>query len=127
MFPKEDVLEGLREVCKEYKIETAVVLSGLGQLGNFELGFFKEEGNYLPEKFNQPHELLSLTGIISLQEGVYDFHLHGSFSGADKRVVGGHFITGIVSVTGEFVLLKTSLNVIRKEEEETGLKGLFLE
>lgn len=127
LFPKEDVFDSLREVCEKYNVETAVVLSGLGQLGSFELGFFKEKGNYVPETFTEPHELLNLTGNISKQREGYNFHLHASFSNIKKQVVGGHFIKGTVSVTGEIVLLKTDLTVTRRIEEDTGLSGLFLE
>lgn len=127
MFPGEKVIEGLKEVCQKYQVKTVVVLSGLGQLAEFELGFFKEKGDYLPEKIVEPHELLSLTGNISLQNAGYDFHLHAVLGNAKKQVVGGHFISGVVSVTGEIILLKTSIDLIRKTEPETGLKGLFLE
>lgn len=127
LFPKEDVFDSLREVCEKYNVETAVVLSGLGQLGSFELEFFQEKGNYVPETFTEPHELLNLTGNISKQREGYNFHLHASFSNIKKQVVGGHFIKGTVSVTGEIVLLKTDLTVTRRIEEDTGLSGLFLE
>ncbi len=151
LFPEEDIYEGIREVCREYKVETDVILSGLGQLGSFELGFFKEKGNYLPEKFTEPHELVMLTGNVSLharnaspariatqsiagghsdaggQGEEYNFHLHAVLSDANKKVVGGHFLGGKVSVTGEIVLLKTNLTVQRRVEPETGLSGLFLE
>lgn len=127
LFPGEDVLVSLREVCQKHQVETAVVLSGLGQLGEFEIGFFKEKGNYLPEKFSQPHELVSLTGNISKQAEEYEFHLHALLSNGQKEVVGGHFMGGKVSVTGEIVLLKTGLKVKRETEEMTGLRGLFLE
>ena len=127
LFPGEEVVESLRGICQKHQVETAVVVSGLGQLANFKLGFFKEKGNYLPQDFNQSHELLALTGNISLQKEGYDFHLHVVLGDADKKVVGGHFIEGLVSVTAEIVLLKTKLKIKRQTEEKTGLKGLFLE
>ena len=127
LFPEEDIYEGIREVCRKYEVKTAVVLSGLGQLGSFELGFFKEKGNYLPEKFTELHELVMLTGNISLQNGEYNFHLHAVLSDVNKKVVGGHFLGGQVSITGEIVLLKTDLSVRRQIEPETGLSGLFLD
>jgi len=127
LFPSEDVLACLREVCGGYGVITAVALSGLGQLGEFELGFFKEKGNYLPEKFTEPHELLSLTGNIAWQGDDFQFHLHAVLGSDKKQVVGGHFISGKVSVTAEIVLLKSGLKVKRKIEEETGLAGMFLD
>jgi len=126
LFPGEEVYECLKEVCKKHEIETAVVLSGIGQLEEIELGYLKEKGNYMPQKFEKPHELLSLSGNISNQDSKYVFHLHAVFGDEEKKAVGGHLIKGRVSVTGEIVLLKTNLKIKRKLEEETGLQGLFL-
>lgn len=127
LFPGENVSECLEEVCRKHCLQTAVVLSGIGQLGSFELGFFKKKGDYSQQEFSEPYELLMLTGNISKQEGDYDFHLHAVLGNENKKVVGGHFIKGTVSVTGEIVLLKTDLKVTREVEKETGLKGLFLD
>lgn len=127
LFPGEDIYRELKEVCQKHKVETAVVLSGLGQLTQFELGYFKEKGDYTPQEFEKPHELLSLTGNISLQEGDYNFHLHAVLGNEEKEVVGGHLIKGKVEVTNEIVLLKTSLKVKRRLDEHTGLQEMLLE
>ena len=127
LFPGEDTLQELKKACKKHKIETAVVIAGLGQLKQFQLGYYKEKGNYTPQEFQKPHELLSLTGNISNQEGEYNFHLHAVLGDEGKNVVGGHLISGTAEVTNEIVLLKTDLKVKRKLEESTGLEGMFLE
>jgi len=127
LFPGDDVYDGLKEICREHKVKTAAIVSGIGQLGRFSLGFFKEKGDYLPQEFTTPHELLSLAGIVSEEKGEYDFHLHAVLGDAQKAVIGGHFLAGKVSVTAEIVLQKTTLKVKRATEEATGLKGLFLE
>ena len=126
LFPGEDIYRELEQVCQKYEVGTAVVLSGVGQLKQFELGYFKEKGNYTPEEFEKPHELLSLTGSISNQEGKYDFHLHAALGSEAKNAVGGHLIKGIVEVTNEIVLLKTSLKLKRRLEESSGLQGMYL-
>ena len=127
LFPGEDIYRELEQVCQKHEVGTAVVLSGVGQLKQFELGYFKEKGDYSPEGFEKPHELLSLTGSISNQKGKYNFHLHAVLGNKEKSVVGGHLIRGIVEVTNEIVLLKTSLRFKRKLEESTGLQGMYLE
>ena len=127
LFPGEDIYRELKEVCQKHKVETAVVLSGLGQLTQFELGYFKEKGNYTPQEFEKPYELLSLTGNISLQEGEYNFHLHAVLGNEEKKAIGGHLIKGKVEVTNEIVLLKTSLKVKRRLDEHTGLQEMLLE
>jgi len=127
LFPDEDLHEKLREVCKLHGVKTAVVLSGLGQLKNFQLGYLKKKNDYTPEKFDKPHELLSLTGNICLQNEDYELHLHAVLGDEKKNAIGGHLIEGKVEVTNEVVLLKTNIDIKRRLEEKTGLKGMFLE
>jgi predicted DNA-binding protein with PD1-like motif len=127
LFPKEDVFEKIQEACEKHHVISAVVLSGIGQLHQFSLGYFKKKGEYVPMDFNEPYELVSLSGLINKQNSSYEFHLHASFGDEQKNTVSGHFIKGEVSVTAEIVLQKTLIELRRKVEDETGLKGLFLE
>lgn len=127
LFPGEDIFEKLREACKKYHVDTAVVISGIGQLKDFKLGYFKKKGDYTPGYFKNPHELLSLAGNICEQDGEYKFHLHAVLGNEKKEVVGGHLIEGLVEVTNEIVLLKNDLKIKRELEENTGLEGMFLE
>jgi predicted DNA-binding protein with PD1-like motif len=126
-FQDEDFYEKLKEVCKIHNVKNAIVLSGLGQLKKFKLGFFKYKGSYNVEKFDDSHELLSLTGNICKQNGDYELHLHAVLGNEKKNAIGGHLIEGKVAVTNEIVILKTYIDITRKFEEKTGLKGLFLE
>lgn len=127
LFPGEDIFASLREACKREAVETAVVVSGLGQLVDFSLGYFKEKGDYAPEGFSEPHELVALSGIISKHDKDYNFHLHAALSDKEKKLVGGHLIKGSVSVTNEIVLLKSKAGIKRRLEEKTGLLGMFFE
>ena len=67
LFPKEDVNESIKKVCKKYDVKTAIVLSGIGQLREVRLGYFKQKRDYAPETFKKPLEILSLTGNICRQ------------------------------------------------------------
>jgi uncharacterized protein len=127
LFPDENIYEKLEEICRKYQVDTAVVISGIGQLKDFKLGYFKEKGNYTPLYFKIPHELLSLEGNIARRGEEYIFHLHAVLGNEKKEVLGGHLIEGIVEVTNEIVLLKTELGFERKIEDNTGLEGMFLE
>ena len=127
LFRGENVYEQLKKVCQKHNVKSGVFASAVGQLAWAELGFFREKGDYFPQKFERPMEVLSISGIVSAGEGGYEFHLHISLAGADKAMIGGHFIGGVVSVTLEIVIMKTNIEVKRIIEEETGLKGLFLE
>ncbi len=125
-FPGEDVYEQLKGLCQKHNVKSGVFASAVGQLAWAELGFFREKGDYFPQKFDRPMEVLSIAGIVSESESGYEFHLHISLAGADKTVFGGHFIGGVVSVTLEVVIMKTDIEIKRVIEEETGLKGLVL-
>lgn len=127
LFPDENIIEEIKNVCKKYKVKTAVVISGLGQLKFFQLGYFKEKGDYIPEEFNIPHELVSLTGNIVSQKDDYLLHLHAVLSDEHKKAIGGHLIQGIVEVTGEIILLNSSISLRREFDEKTGLNLISLE
>ena len=126
LFPNEDVIIHLKEACKLYNVKSAVVLSGIGQLKNIKLGYFKNKGDYNPEIINKPVELLSLTGNICKDKDDYAIHLHTVLGDENKEAIGGHFIEGQVSITAEIVILKINLNIQRKINEKTGLKDLYL-
>ena len=127
LFPDEDVNEQLKEACKLHDVKTAVVISGIGQLKKAQLGYFKEKGDYSPKTFDKPLEILSLTGNINRQEGDYLLHLHAVLGDENKNAIGGHFIEGEISITGEVVMLRTESEINRKLNEKTGLKDLYLE
>jgi len=121
------LFKSLEQICQNHHIQTAIIISALGQLKNFELGFFKTKAEYLPQNFKKAHELLQLSGMISEQKSDYKFHLHAVLGDENKKTLGGHLISGTIETTGEIVLLKSNLKMIRKLEPKTGLEGLFLE
>jgi len=127
LFQDEDVYEQIKEACKLHDVKTAVVLSGIGQLKQVKLGYFKEKGDYSPELFNKPLEILSLSGNICKQNNDYIIHIHTVLGNEKKNTFGGHLIEGKISITGEIVLLKTPINIQRRVDNKTGLKALFLE
>jgi len=127
LFPDEDVNKKLKEACKLHDIKTAIIISGIGQLKTAQLGYFKKKGNYSPETFNKPLEILSLTGNICKQNDEYLLHLHAILSDEKKNAIGGHFIEGKISVTGEIVLLTSDIDIQRKIDDKTGLMTLFLD
>ena len=126
LFKNENVNYKIKEACKLHKVKTAVVLSGIGQLKNVKLGYFKKKEDYTPDLFKSPYELLSLTGNICRDKDGYLLHLHAILGDEKKNTVGGHFIEGQVSITCEIVLLKSDMDIKRELDEETGLKSMVL-
>ncbi len=128
LFPDDDLFKSLQEICRKHEVMTAVILSAAGQLKQFTLGYFDGK-EYRYQDFPETHELLGISGIISwsAEEKEYKFHMHVMAGREDKQVIGGHLFKGIIEGTGEIVLQKTSIKVMRRKDPGTGLMGMYLE
>lgn len=126
LFSDEVIINCLVEACKKYQIQTAIVLSAVGQLKQSTIGYFKEKGNYASEIFQKSHELLHLSGTIISYKDTYYPHLHVILGNEHKQVIGGHLISGIVEITNEIVLMTSQSKLERKHSLETGLNELII-
>ena len=126
LYPDEDLNEKIKEACRIHDIKTGVVISGIGQLKKAKLGYFKGKGDYAPEEFDKTLEILSLAGNICKEEDDFLLHLHIILGEEKKNTLGGHFIEGIIGITGEIVILKTNVEIKREYDEKTALKTLVL-
>ena len=113
----EDLFRSLEKIMEEIEERSSVVLSGIGMLKDFKLGFYnKDTGDYEWEEFTEPKELLSLSGSIT-EEG--SMHLHVEVGGRDHDVSGGHLDGGKVFNVAELTLLVfEDLTLSRKRDEE---------
>jgi len=127
-FSDEDIFESLDKLCRKHNVKTAVIISGVGQLKQFTLGYFNGTG-YEYHEFPHVHELLSLSGIISWEQEDkgYKYHLHVILGNENVQAIGGHLVKGTVESTNEIVLVKSAIMTHRKRDEKTGLQGLYLE
>ncbi|HUV25055.1 MAG TPA: PPC domain-containing DNA-binding protein [Methanomassiliicoccales archaeon] len=100
----EDVHESLLSACEKNDIRMGWVHSGIGILRNFTIGYYTR-GGYLKRTFEEPYELLSLTGTVTLDAEV-PIHLHASLAGRNYEVVGGHLFGGTVTNLNEILVTK---------------------
>lgn len=118
----EDFFESIERIVKECDISSGMVLSGIGQLKNFELGYFDGK-KYVKKTFKKPMELVSMQGSIA-----ETFHIHCALADEKQRIYGGHLFKGIVSVVNEIMILKLNKTKLKREEDKkTGLKTLKIE
>lgn len=104
---------------------TSAWLSGLGGSGNVTLGFYDiETKEYEWKEFNEPQEILNLTGNLSWVDGEPFWHVHGAFSGRDLNAVGGHVKELVVGLTCEVLITPLETPLTRVFDDETGLKLL---
>ena len=64
----EEVHASLLEACRSHGVAGGFVHSGIGMLNDPELGFFVEKGRYEKQSFPGRHELLNLSGNVSLTQ-----------------------------------------------------------
>ena len=121
----EDLFESLSKVARKHGISSGIIVNGIGMLSDTKLGHFMGEGHYDETVFKEPLELTSLSGNIAEKDGEAVFHVHANMSDQEKRVHGGHLISGTVHVANEISILRTdSIRLSRKKSEATGLLSL---
>ena len=103
-------------------------VSGVGAAEQIILGFYDlEVKEYRWKTLDEPYEITSLLGTIAQDEqGKLGFHLHGTFSGRDYQVVGGHVKDFVVGGTCELFVHRTYQPLNRRYDERTGLNLLDL-
>ncbi len=126
LFPGENILQSLQELSRKHNLSTAIIVSGIGQIKNPTLGYFKQKNDYTKERFQGIYELLSLSGNIVYDNKTYHIHAHTIIGDEQKQTLGGHLIDGSVSITNEIALLKTEIPATRTISETTGLAELKL-
>jgi len=120
----EEVIAQLAQYAKERNLASAW-MSGLGGAGKVTLGFYDiETKSYEWKEFDEPMEILNLTGNLSWVDGEPFWHVHGTFSGRDLRAVGGHVKELIVGLTCEALITPHETPMTRMFDDETGLKLL---
>jgi predicted DNA-binding protein with PD1-like motif len=105
----------------------AGAISGLGAVGEAELGFFvRGSGTYVRRIFHGEHEIGSLTGNLSDFEGKPFAHCHILIAGHDFVAWTGHLFRGVVTVTCEIQVV-TDPGILRRVRGLAGFNPLELE
>jgi predicted DNA-binding protein with PD1-like motif len=122
----EKIVESLRSLCEQDKIG-AGVLNGLGAVSEAELGWFDRDlKDYRTIRIQEPCEIVSLHGNISLLEGRPHLHCHIALGDKTLGVRGGHLKEAVVSAACEITLTRFFDDIGRKKDEATGLYRLDL-
>ena len=94
----EDLMESVKQVCREKNIKAGVLLSGVGCILK---GRIRDASGVNIREINDHCEIVSLNGTVSAQR----CHIHIALSKEDLTTVGGHLCPGcIVNTTCELVI-----------------------
>jgi predicted DNA-binding protein with PD1-like motif len=120
----EEIFESLKVICKNYNVNSGVIVSGVGMFESLEIGYWNGK-EYIKKPLNELVEIVSLTGNIgvSVTEWQPIIHLHVAVALSDYSVVGGHLVSGKF-YNGEVFINKLHNITLLREEESNGLVGL---
>ncbi len=122
----EDLLEAMKKASWEHGVDSGAVVFGIGQLKDFELGYFNGH-EYERRTFSEPYELIALHGTIVLYTEP-PMHLHAALSRRDFVLIGGHVFKATVATVGEVMIEKfTRIKMGREVDRKDGLKKLTLQ
>lgn len=117
----EEIVASVLDFAKRERIALAEI-SALGATDDFTVGVFDlTEKKYHPHTFTGNHEIVSLTGTLTTENGDPYQHLHMSAGNAAGEVVGGHLTRAVVSATCEMVVRPLPGAVDRTFNEELGI------
>ena len=125
--PGEEIITCLSAFAARRGVRAGLI-SGLGAVGETELGFFiPSTHEYVRRVFTGDHEIGSLTGNFSELEGRPFPHCHVVIAGVDFVAYTGHLFRGVVTVTCE-VQIVTDPRVLRRvSRPDLGFNPLELE
>jgi len=126
LYDGEELVPSLERLSAEYDIESGIVLTGIGMLREFIIGYYNGE-EYKKTEFTQPHELVTLQGSFAKMGDEMIVHLHGTLGNSEHNTVSGHIFAGKIHGLAEVSMLKFgNLKLYRELNETSGLKELHI-
>jgi len=123
----EEIIAALAAFAASQSVRAGMI-SGLGAVGETELGFFvRETGSYIRRTFSGEHEIGSLTGNFSELDGKPFPHCHIMIAADDFVAYTGHLFRGLVTVTCEIQVVTDPGVLIRVRRPELGFNPLALQ
>ena len=116
--PGDEIVEQVLSVAQKENVTLAGV-TGIGGTDDAEVGVFDmEKKGYNRFAFSGTHEITSLVGNVNTMHGEPYAHLHITLADADGRVVGGHLLRCVTSLTAEIFLHVSDGTVDRTRRED---------
>jgi predicted DNA-binding protein with PD1-like motif len=133
LLPGTDLITGIEKICARQGIAQGAVISAIGTLSHATIVYVVNRietplgVKYVPpQKMEGPFELLGAQGFVGRNaDDTLSVHLHGSLSGPDMAVYGGHFVKGGNPVLATAEIMLQALDgpdMARGYDEETGFE-----
>ncbi len=123
LFKGEEIVSGVNKFLKENSIKGGLI-NGIGAVRRSKIGYYDQsEKKYILHEFNEPMEILSLKGNISIKDGEPFPHIHVVLSKKDFSCIGGHLYEAEVFAF-EFEIIEFEGNYFERGFDD--VTGLFL-
>ncbi|MCK9440270.1 MAG: DNA-binding protein [Methanothrix sp.] len=117
-----DIIGQITNLAEENGIETGA-LSAIGALSRAELGYYDQVSHeYGKISLEEPVELASCSGNISMREGLPFVHAHAVLSNRTGKTWGGHLVSGTIFAAELYLQELSGLPLKRVPDSITGLK-----
>ena len=118
-----DLIGAVESFCVQNEIQTAVFFV-IGAVMSATLGSYDQDQQvYVTYKKEEPLEIVSCTGNVSLKDGQVAVHAHAVLADVDGRTTGGHLFSETVIYAGEMYLQELLGRPPEREyDETTGLR-----
>jgi uncharacterized protein len=117
-----DMIAQITELARDLEIETAV-FSAIGAFSSAELGCYDQvKHEYGKILVDEPVELVSCSGNITIRDGQPFVHAHAALADRDGKVLGGHLMNGTVFAAEVHLQELLGQPLRRVHDQTTGLK-----
>ena len=117
-----DLLEAMTELAGRGGIKLGTI-SAIGAVKRAKIGFYDQKTReYLETEINQPMEISSCLGNISLKDGEIFVHAHVTLADKEGRVLGGHLASGTIIFAAECRITELKGESLKRSYDDiTGL------
>jgi len=117
-----DLLEELNTLCAEQDIRLGRV-EAIGAVQKARIGYYHQDTRtYEFLELNEPMEIASLVGNVSLKDGKPFVHAHITLTNAAGAAFGGHLAPGTIVFAGEVLVQEFQGPTLQRQlDDQTGL------
>jgi len=117
-----DLLGAITDLARENNIEVGTIMA-IGAVKRAKIGFYDQKTReYREQDIEEPMEISSCLGNISLKDGEIFVHAHINLADREGRVMGGHLAPGTIIFAAECRITELKGESLKRSYDDiTGL------
>ncbi len=114
-----DLLEAITDLARREKISTGTIMA-IGAVQRARIGYYDQSAReYREQDIEEPMEITSCLGNISLKDGEIFVHAHVTLADREGRVMGGHLCAGTIIFAAECRIAEFKGESLKRGYDET--------